>query len=355
MSGRSGCCSPRAPKHIHPRRASSPYLLSGLLKCEACGKALTAAEAKSGKYTYYVCQSLIKRGKESCGTPRLNAKRFEGLIVGQLRDHILTEGNMRDLVRMVDEEMDGVAREQRERLETIEQGLVEVRQRLSRIWHLIEMTEIDMSDASDRIKEHRQRQEQLELAAEQLLRDERLPGALHPHGVWSLLSLRRAAPDRSPRIGFVGEQVVETVLLPALAVLRDTPPVEVAAYLLQAVPSQRTREDLPHERRGRRVDLQGRALPHPVSHLHPLVAEGGLGTEEEATRGGLPHSPDNFLGQILRVKLVDALDDRLHQLAGGRVIGVFGDGDDTDAAATAWKPTSVREGEPGTVTRTVAA
>ena len=157
----------RAPKHIHPRRASSPYLLSGLLKCEACGKALTAAEAKSGKYTYYVCQSLIKRGKESCGTPRLNAKRFEGLIVGQLRDHILTEGNMRDLVRMVDEEMDGVAREQRERLETIEQGLVEVRQRLSRIWHLIEMTEIDMSDASDRIKEHRQRQEQLELAAEE--------------------------------------------------------------------------------------------------------------------------------------------------------------------------------------------
>ena len=157
----------RAPKHIHPRRASSPYLLSGLLKCEACGKALTAAEAKSGKYTYYVCQSLIKRGKESCGTPRLNAKRFEGLIVGQLRDHILTEGNMRDLVRMVDEEMDGVAREQRERLETIDQGLVEVRQRLSRIWHLIEMTEIDMSDASDRIKEHRQRQEQLELAAEE--------------------------------------------------------------------------------------------------------------------------------------------------------------------------------------------
>ena len=87
--------------------------------------------------------------------------------MGQLRDHILTEGNIRDLVRMVDEEMDGVAREQRERLETIEQRLVDVRQRLSRSWHLIEMTDIDMSDASDRIKEHRERQEQLELAAEE--------------------------------------------------------------------------------------------------------------------------------------------------------------------------------------------
>ena len=49
----------RAPKKVNPRRASSPYLLSGLLKCETCGKALTAAEAKSGKYTYYVCHSLL--------------------------------------------------------------------------------------------------------------------------------------------------------------------------------------------------------------------------------------------------------------------------------------------------------
>ena len=41
----------RAPKKMNPRRAASPYLLSGLLKCETCAKAMTAAEAKSGKYT----------------------------------------------------------------------------------------------------------------------------------------------------------------------------------------------------------------------------------------------------------------------------------------------------------------
>ena len=47
----------RAPKQVHPRRAVSPYLLSGLLKCETCRKAMTAAEAKGGKYTYYICHS----------------------------------------------------------------------------------------------------------------------------------------------------------------------------------------------------------------------------------------------------------------------------------------------------------
>ena len=31
----------KAPARVNPRRASSPYLLSGLVKCEKCGKALT--------------------------------------------------------------------------------------------------------------------------------------------------------------------------------------------------------------------------------------------------------------------------------------------------------------------------
>ena len=157
----------RAPRRVHPRRAASPYLLSGILKCETCGKAMTAAEAKSGKYTYYVCHSLLKRGSGTCKTPRLNAKNFEELIVGNIRENILTESNIRDLVKLLDEEMDGVAREQRERMETIEEELEDVKRRLGRIWHAIETTDIEMADASERIREHRERKEKLEIAAEE--------------------------------------------------------------------------------------------------------------------------------------------------------------------------------------------
>ena len=157
----------RAPKVTHPRRAASPYLLSGLARCETCGKALTAAEAKSGKYTYYVCQSLLKQGSGTCDTPRLNAKSFEEIIISHIRDNILTESNVRDLVRLVDEEMDGVAREQRQNLETIEAELEEVKRKLDRIWHFVESTDLDMADASERILEHRHRREQLEAAAEE--------------------------------------------------------------------------------------------------------------------------------------------------------------------------------------------
>ena len=86
--------SAKAPVHSHPRRVASPYLLSGLVKCKACRRALSAHEAKGGKYTYYVCHSLLKEGSGACAAPRLNAKRFERLIIDQIREHILTESNI---------------------------------------------------------------------------------------------------------------------------------------------------------------------------------------------------------------------------------------------------------------------
>ena len=136
------------------------------MKCETCRKALTAAEAKSGKYTYYVCHSLLKKGRGTCKTPRLNARTFEELIIGNIRENILTESNVRDLVKIVDEEMDGVAREERKRLNVINDELEDVKRRLARIWHVIETTDIEMGDATERIKEHRERKNRLEAAAE---------------------------------------------------------------------------------------------------------------------------------------------------------------------------------------------
>ena len=52
----------RAPAKVNPRRVASSYLLSGLLMCEACTRALTGQESKSGQFAYYVCNSLMKRG-----------------------------------------------------------------------------------------------------------------------------------------------------------------------------------------------------------------------------------------------------------------------------------------------------
>ena len=122
----------RAPKQSHPRRVGSTYLLSGLVKCKACNRALSGQDAKSGQFAYYVCQSIMKRGKDACTTPRLNARRFEQMIVDKIRSNILTEGSITELVKAVDEEMDGIANDQRKRLTTIDDELEDVKRRLGR-------------------------------------------------------------------------------------------------------------------------------------------------------------------------------------------------------------------------------
>ncbi len=156
----------KAPSQIHPRRVASPHLLSGVVKCRRCGSALSAQEAKGGRFTYYVCQTLMKRGSGTCKTPRLNSKRFEKLIIDQLRENILTETNIRDLVKLIDEETDSFVQEQRERLGVIEEELADVRRRLDRLFNLIETSDLDIADATSRIREHRERQEKLESTAE---------------------------------------------------------------------------------------------------------------------------------------------------------------------------------------------
>ena len=143
----------------------------------------------------------MRRGKDACDTPRLNAHRLEELVVDKIRSNILTEGSIRELVKVVDEEMDGVAREQRKRLRTIDDELEDVKRKLGRIWRVIETSNIDIADASDRIKEHRERKERLEDAAA----DAR-----------AMLSQRRA---------FIESFVKEIVVMPGDALMRYAVPM----------------------------------------------------------------------------------------------------------------------------------
>ena len=97
-----------APKFSHSRRVGSSFLLSGLAKCKTCNTPLTGQFARSGQHTY-VCQTIIKRGKDDCNTPRLNARRFEQLIVSRICSSILTEGNIGDLTKVAVQELKGLA------------------------------------------------------------------------------------------------------------------------------------------------------------------------------------------------------------------------------------------------------
>ena len=88
----------------------------------------------------------MKRGSGACDAPRLNARRSERLIADHIRNNVRTEGNIQDLVRLVDEEIDGMASERRQELEAVKGQLAEVRRWLDRLYRAIETTDLEASD-----------------------------------------------------------------------------------------------------------------------------------------------------------------------------------------------------------------
>ena len=220
----------RAPKRTHPRRVSSSYLLSGLVRCQRCDRALSGQDSKSGRFAYYVCQSLMKRGRGACDAPRLNARRFEGMVVGKIRENILTERNIRELVRLVDEEMDGAAREQRQRLETIEAELGDVKRRLDRLYDLAETTDLDIDDFKPRIRSHRERQGKLEATAAEvraMLSERRvvLDDVETITAYAQDLSTFLNESELTERRAFIQSFVKEIIVMPGNALLRYTIPM----------------------------------------------------------------------------------------------------------------------------------
>jgi site-specific DNA recombinase len=76
----------RAAASVTVRPTTSPYLLSGKLRCQVCGGAYvgTGAHGRIGFYRYYVCRTRQKTGGRGCSSQRLPADDLEGAITESL-------------------------------------------------------------------------------------------------------------------------------------------------------------------------------------------------------------------------------------------------------------------------------
>lgn len=128
------------PGRTHPRRMRSSHLRSSIVRCQRCDCARSSQDAKSGQFASDVSPSLINRGRGAYDDPRLIARRFEAMVVGTIWENFPTERSTRTFVQLVDEAMDGVARQQRQLPATIEVELVDVKRRLDRLNGLAETT-----------------------------------------------------------------------------------------------------------------------------------------------------------------------------------------------------------------------
>jgi site-specific DNA recombinase len=153
----------RSPKILHPRTISSEYLLSGLLCC-TCGRALMGHSAKSGKYQYYLCSKKYKQGSDACSAHPIPKTVLEEAVVNQIKQKVLTEENLEELVRLTNDDLKDLSGEARKKLHALEKESNEINPRLSKLYDALETGKLELNDIAPRIKELRNRQEELSKA-----------------------------------------------------------------------------------------------------------------------------------------------------------------------------------------------
>ena len=76
---------------------------------------------------YYICGTLFREGAGTCSARYLNVPRLETFVVEKIREWILNEETIIELVTLVAEELDAMAGELSGRLEVIDAELGDVR------------------------------------------------------------------------------------------------------------------------------------------------------------------------------------------------------------------------------------
>ena len=90
---------PNGEAPARTRTLTLPTLLTGLLSCEHCGKAMTLATGKSGRYKYYKCCNKMSIGPAVCQTPNLPMEKLDRLILERLVNKVLTPERVTELLK----------------------------------------------------------------------------------------------------------------------------------------------------------------------------------------------------------------------------------------------------------------
>ena len=142
----------RSGNYSKARRASSPYLLSGLVRCALCGSFMAGTSAKGGRYHYYTCGRYYCEGKRACNGVRVRQERLERFVVSQIRDIVLDESNLEELVCLVNQDLlqkkAGIEKE----IDSCCNRLKGMHSRLERHYQALETGALELSDVAPRIK-----------------------------------------------------------------------------------------------------------------------------------------------------------------------------------------------------------
>ncbi len=158
----------RGQNHAIRRWETSSYLLSGLAVCGICGSPLTGESAKSGKNLYYTCGRYHQEGTDACEGVRIPKRHLEDFVLRQARAAILDDANLREVARLVSQELSFLRSETDSRLLEIDRALSEKRRKLERLYDALEDGALDVEELAPRIRERREEMAEIEKYAVQV-------------------------------------------------------------------------------------------------------------------------------------------------------------------------------------------
>ncbi len=143
----------RSPKQIHPRQVASNYLLSGLLYCWLCGARMTVRSGKSGQHHYYVCSNFLNKGEHVCNNKGFNINKMESFIVEVLNQRVLTERNLKELIKIISEEFLIFKKNSTRDLEHIDKQLKNIDKRSKKLYEAIETGKLSLEIIAPRLND----------------------------------------------------------------------------------------------------------------------------------------------------------------------------------------------------------
>jgi site-specific DNA recombinase len=172
------------PGKESPKNATSPVLLAGLIRCETCGRAMTQATGKSGRYRYYKCNHKLNLSPSACDTPNLPMERIDQLVLQRLVERVLTPERVTKLLREHMKRRQSAASEGKENLQKLTQLLKTKDEGLNNLYRAIEQGIVSLdSTLSARINTLKDEREEIQAELALVKRDQPSPFKVSPQRV----------------------------------------------------------------------------------------------------------------------------------------------------------------------------
>lgn len=137
----------------------TPFLLSGLVRCQHCGRAYvgTSAHGHKDRYTYYACSTRYKYGRTRCQGQRLSKDRLEHAVLTQLAT-IYRDGQLiNDALAQAAEQANADRPQHEQQLAGVRADIQNLERKIDRYLQAFEDAKLDPDVCQQRIERHHAR------------------------------------------------------------------------------------------------------------------------------------------------------------------------------------------------------